>query len=322
MGLINMFRLHKLGLFCTGADDIIRLITFEQQDGTLQEANNVTDIMELNGQVSTIIFNQIYNNLFICSTQGIDIFDLITMEQKQSSLLPIALGKIVDIAFVNPANEIIVTVRDSGAIEAWSITDGSRKFSEHIENEISHVTANPILPFIVITSTTGIFYFFEINLDGFRLIHRIRVHSKDIRFIKFNSTGNLLVSTGIDNSLFLMEIRTDQTTVDSIFQIIYRTDLDGEVFVLDLDDFEKHQSNIDYDEQQHDSDDEHNTNIRKKANETRIIVALNTKTEKFGRFFIIDFDWQQYRGNKKTNINYKKKTNKRLHEIRFHISYF
>ncbi|CAF3386689.1 unnamed protein product [Rotaria sp. Silwood1] len=302
-GSIGMFKkisLHKLGLFCAGSDDIVRLITFENQDGTLQEANNVTDIMDLNANITTTIFNQTYNNLFICSKQGVDIFDLVTMEPKPSTLIPIALGKIVDIALVNPSNELVVTIRDSGALEAWSISDGSRKFSTHIDNQmISHIVTSPILPLIVVTSTMGIFYFYEINTDGFRLIHRLRVHSNDIRCIKFNPHGTILVSAGIDNSLFIMEIKTDQTLVDNIFQIIYRTDLDGEPFALDLDDFEKQRGNIEHDDQQQqrEYDDEPIGNIKDKSNETRIIVALNTKTEKHGRFFIIDFDWQQYREN-------------------------
>jgi WD40 repeat protein len=291
IGMFKKIRLHKLGLFCAGSDDIIRLITFENQDGTLQEANNVADIMELNGNVTTITFNQAFNNLFICSTQGVDIFDLITKEQKQSSLIPVSLGKIVDLVILNPASEVVVTIRDSGALEAWSIADGSRKFSTEINDQmISHIAASPVLPFIVVTSTTGFFYFYEINKDGFRLIHRLRVHSNDIRSIQFNPRGTILVSTGLDNSLFLMEIKTDQISVENIFQIIYRTDLDGEPFALDLDDFQNQPNNLDHDEQAEDE------NMKENSNETKIVIALNTKTEKFGRFLIIDFDWQQYRG--------------------------
>ena len=297
--MFQKIRLHKLGLFCAGSDDIVRLITFEYQDGALQEANNVSDIMEINAKLGTIIFNQTYNSLFICSTQGVDVFDLVATVHKSSTFVPTAQGKIVDIGIINPTSSLIVTVRDSGALEAWSIIDGSRKFSILIENQIiSHMVTSPILPFIVVTSTTGIFNFFEINTNGFRFIHRIRVHSNDINCIKFNPRGTLLVSAGIDNSLFLMEIKIEQILADNIFQIIYRTDLDGEPFALDLDDFDR---------QQHDDDDDNDEQIdelnkenKDKSNETRIIVALNTKTEKFGRFFIIDFDWQQYFGiNKK-----------------------
>lgn len=294
IGMFKKIRLHKYGLFCAGSDDCIRLITFENQDGNLQEANNVRDIMELNGKLTTILFNQNYNNLFVCSTQGVDIFDLITMKEKSSTLIPISLGKIVDLVIINSINEFIITIRDSGALEAWSLIDGSRKFSTEIENQmISHVVSNPNLPFIVVTTTTGYFYFYEITKDSFRLIYRQRIHSNDIRSIKFNSRGTLLVSTGFDNNLFIMEIKTDEISVENIFQIIYRTDLDGEPFALDLDDFENQRGNIDYDnEQERDHDEE----LTKKSNETRIIVALNTKTDKFGRFLIIDFDWLQYRG--------------------------
>jgi len=299
--MFKKIRLHKLGLFCAGSDDIIRLITFENQDDTLQEANNVNTIMEINGKLSTITFNPAYNNLFICSTQGVDAFDLITMKEKSSTLIPISLGKIVDITILSSPNELVITIRDSGALEAWSIADGSRKFSTEIPDQmISHISASPNLPLIVVTSTTGYFYFFEINKDGFRLIHRLRVHSNDIRSIKFNPRGTILVSTGLDNSLFIMEIKTDKITVENIFQIIYRTDLDGEPFALDLDDFENQRiNNLDYDEQQqqqNEIDNEYNENIKEKSNETRIVIALNTKTEKFGRFLIIDFDWQQYQG--------------------------
>jgi WD40 repeat protein len=297
--MFKKIRLHKRGLFCVGSDDIIRLITFENQDGTLQEANNVNDIMELNANISAIIFNQAYENLFICSKQGVDVFDLITMEPKSLTLIPISLGQIVDIVILSSTNELVITIRDSGALEAWSIADGSRKFSTEINDQmISHIVASPNLPLIIVTSTTGFFYFFEINKDGFRLIHRIRVHSNDIRSIKFNPHGTIIVSTGIDNSLFIMEIKIDQISIENIFQIIYRTDLDGEPFALDLDDFENQQNHLDYNEQQQqrESDDEYNENMKDKVNETRIIIALNTKTEKFGRFLIIDFDWQQYRG--------------------------
>ena len=222
--MFKKIRLHKQGLFCAGSDDIIRLVTFENQEGSLQEASNVNDIMELNAKVTTILFNQAYNNLFICSIQGVDIYDLVTVEPKQSTLIPISLGKIVDIAILSPASELVITIRDSGALEAWSINDGSRKFSTQIDNQtISHLSASPILPLIVVTSTTGMFYFYEINSDGFRLIHRLRVHSNDIRCIKFNPRGTILVSAGVDNSLFIMEIKPDQITVENIFQIIYRT---------------------------------------------------------------------------------------------------
>ena len=303
IGMFKKIRLHKLGLFCAGSDDVIRLITFDSQDGSLQEANNVTDIMEILAKVSAITFNQAYNNLFICSIQGVDVFDLVTMEAKQSTLIPVSLGKIVDIAILSPASELIVTVRDSGALEAWSIADGSRKFSTQIDNQIiSHLSASPMLPLIVVTSTTGIFYFYEINSDGFRLIHRFRVHSNDIRCIKFNPRGTILVSAGIDNSLFFIEIKPDQISVENIFQIIYRTELDGEPFAMDLDDFENQRMNIDHDDQQQ-NEEEFSGNVRDKSNETRIIIALNTKTEKFGRFLIIDFDWQQYRGKIKFNKN-------------------
>jgi hypothetical protein len=296
IGMFNKIRLHQQGLFCVGSDDIIRLITFENQDGTLQDANNVTDIMELTAKITTITFNQAYNSLFICSIQGIDVIDLITREQKQTALIPISHGKIVDITILSPASELVLTVRDSGALEAWSIADGSRTYSTHINNQtISHIVASPIFPLIVVTTTTGIFYFFEINTDGFRLIHRLRVHSNDIRYIKFNPRGTILVSAGVDNSLFIMEIKPEETFAQDMFSIIYRTDLDGEPFALDLDDFENQRSNPDHDEQR-ESDEEQNGNHKEKSNETRIIIALTTKTEKFGRFLIIDFDWQQYRG--------------------------
>ena len=297
IGMFNKIRLHKQGLFCSGSDDFIRLITFENQDGTLQEANNVNDLMEINGNVTALTFNPTYNHLFICSVQGVDALDLVTMQQKSLPLVPNALGKIVDLAIVNPANELIVTARDSGALEAWSISDGSRKFVAHIDNQvISHVVASPVLPLIVVTTQTGYFHFFEINQDGFRYIHRLRVHGGDVRCIKFNTRGKLLVSAGLDNSLFLMDIRSDQTSVDSIFQIIYRTDLDGEPFALDLDDFDKNRMNLDANGHQRDSDGEHQASLKEKSDETRIVIALNTKTEKFGRFLILDFDWQQYRG--------------------------
>ena len=84
-----------------------------------------------------------------------------------------------------------------------------------------------------------ILYFFEINKDSFRLVYRLRVHSNDIRAIKFNSNGTILVSVGLDNSLFIMKIKRDETIIDNIFQIIYRTDIDGEPFALDLEDFSK-----------------------------------------------------------------------------------
>ena len=297
IGMFNKIRLHRQGLFCAGSDDIIRLITFENQDGTLQEANNVNDLMEINGNVSALAFNPAYNHLFICSIQGVDIFDLVTMQQKPVPLVPNALGKIVDFAIVSPTNELIVTARDSGALEAWSVSDGSRKFLTHIDNQvISHVLASPVLPLIVVTTQTGYFHFFEINQDGFRYIHRLRVHGSDVRCIKFNTRGKLLVSAGLDNSLFLMDIRSDQTSVDSIFQIIYRTELDGEPFALDLDDFDTHRMGLDADQHQRDSDGEHRSDGKERSNETRIVIALNTKTEKFGRFLILDFDWQQYRG--------------------------
>lgn len=294
IGMFKKIRLHKFGLFCAGSDDILRLITFENQDGNLQEANNVKDLMELNGKLTTIIFNQSYNNLFICSKQGVDIFDLITMKEKPSTLIPISLGKIVDVVVLSSINDLIITIRDSGALEAWSVIDGSRKFSTEIQDQtISHIAASPNLPLIVVTSKTGYFYFYEINKDSFRLIHRLRVHSHEIRSIKFNPRGTILVSTGVDNSLFIMEIRTDKISVENIFQIIYRTELDGEPFALDLDDFENQRGNVDYDEQ---NNEEFTGNLKGKSNETRIVIALNTKSEKFGRFLIIDFDWQQYRG--------------------------
>jgi len=291
IGMFKKIRLHKMGLFCASSDNNIRLITFENQDNTLQEANNVTDIIELNGDLTTITFNQNYNQLFICSSQGVELIDLVVGQLKHSSLIPISLGKIVDVAVLNPTSDVVLTGRDTGALEAWSIDDGSRKFStEIIDQTISHIVSNPNFPLVIVTTTSGYFYFYEINRDSFRLVHRLRVHSNDIRSIKFNSRGTLLVSTGLDNSLFLMEIRADQRTVDEMFQIIYRTDLEGEPFALDLDDFDES-------EQQQETDDESTAISQKeKINQTRIIIALNTKSEKFGRFLIVDFDWPQYRG--------------------------
>ncbi|CAF3490775.1 unnamed protein product [Adineta steineri] len=306
-GSIGMFKkmgLHQHGLFCAGADSIIRLITFENQDATLQEATNVNDIIELKSKLSSIKFNQNYTNLFICSTKGINIIDLLTMEQKPVVIVPTALGKIVDVTILSPASELVITVRDTGALEAWSISDGSRKYFTQIDNaKISHVAASPVLPLIVVTSTTGIFYFFEINNDGFRLIHRVRVHSNDVRCIKFNSRGTLLVSAGIDNSLFFMEIKSEETSAEDMFQIIYRTDLDGEPFALDLDEFDNQRNNsTDSNEPHADNDDEHNEHHKDKLIETRIMVALTTKTEKHGRFLIIDFDWQQHRESRAASL--------------------
>ena len=293
IGMFKSIRLHKLGLFCAGADDVIRLITFENQDGTLQEANNVADMMELNAKLTTVTFNQSYTNLLISSAQGIDLLDLATRETKQSTLLPISLGKIVDVAVLSPASELVITARNSGALEGWSIVDGSRKYSTEIHDQmISHIVVSPNLPLVVVTTTTGYFYFYEINRDGFRLIHRTRIHSQNIRSIKFNPQGTLLVSTGFDNHLFLMEVKTDKKSVEEMFQVIYRTDLDGESFAMDLDDFESQRISSEHD-QQLESEEE---SIKETSNQTRIVIALNTKTEKFGRFLIIDFDWQQYRG--------------------------
>ena len=299
IGMFKKIRLHRLGLFCAGADNIIRLVTFENQDGTFLEANNVADMMKLEGMLTTITFDHSYHNFVICSTQGIDTIDLQTRETKQSTLLPISLGTIVDVAILNPMSELVITIRDSGALEAWSIADGTRKLSTNISDHqtISHIVASPILPFFVVTSTTGYFYFYEFNRDGFRLIHRTRIHSSDIRLIKFNPRGTLLVSTGMDNHLFLMEIKPDETSVENMFQIIYRTDLDGESFALDLDDFENQRNHSEHDEQhEEEMPTEHVGHEKEKSNETRFVIALNTKTEKFGRFLIIDFDWQQYRG--------------------------
>lgn len=298
IGMFRRIRLHRLGLYCAGADNKIRLITLGNQEGALQEANNVTDLIEFNANINTISFNPNYNQMFICSTQGVDQFDLVKMENETSALVPNALGKIVDLAVINPQNELIVTGRDSGALEAWSTTDGSRRFLTQIDDQsISHVVASPVLPLIVVTTQTGYFYFYEIGANQFRLIHRIRLHSNDVRCLKFNTKGKLLVSVGTDNNLFLMELRTDQTSVDEIFQIIYRTDLDGEPFALDLDDFDQQRmTSGEGDDHQTDFVDEQRSTQKEKSNETRIVVALNTKSEKFGRFLIVDFDWLQYRG--------------------------
>jgi WD40 repeat protein len=305
IGMFKTIRLHKLGLFCAGSDDVIRLITFENQDGTLQEANNVADLMDFSAKLTTLTFNQTYTNLLISSAQGIDLLDLTTRETKQSTLLPISLGKIVDVAVLSPASELVITARGSGALEAWSVVDGSRRYSTEIHDKmISHIVVSPNLPLFVVTTTTGYFYFYEINRDGFRLIHRIRTHSNNIRSIKFNPQGTLLVSTGFDNHLFIIEIKTGKTSVEEMFQVIYRTDLDGESFAMDLDDFENQRMQSEQD-QQRESEEE---NIKETSNETRIVIALNTKTEKFGRFLIIDFDWQQYRGK---SISFK--------EHRYHV---
>ncbi|UJR35581.1 hypothetical protein I4U23_028334 [Adineta vaga] len=304
LGMFKRIRLHQQGLFCAGTDDIVRLITFENQDGPLREANNVNDIMELSSKLKFLTFNQTYDTLFVCSTQGIDFIDLLTQEQRPLPLIPIALGKIVDVAILNPESELAITVRDTGALEAWSMADGSRKYITRIENQtISHIVSNPVVPLIVVTTTTGIFYFFQVNTHGFRLLHRVRVHSNDVRCIKFNSHGRILISAGIDNSLFIMEIRTEEVSAEDMFHIIYRTDLEGEPFALDLEDFDNHKNaNSDPNEQQIEHDVEQNENSKDKLNETRIIIALTTKTEKHGRFLILDFDWQQYRDVRNSSL--------------------
>ena len=306
IGVFKRMRLHSLGLFCSGVDDIIRLIRFESQDATLQEATNVSDLIELTASVTALTFNPTYKMLFISSTQGVDTLDLDIMEQQEFSLIPNAFGRIVDVAIVSPASELIVTARDSGALEAWSIADGARKFFVQIDNQsISHVVASPNIALVVVTTTAGVLYFFEMNTDGFRLVHRMRLHSNDVRCIKFNTRGNILVSVGLDNNLFLMKIDTDQTAVENMFQIIYRADLDGEPFALDLDDYDQQPMEVIHDDPAREHTDEHADSAAKgKSNETRIIVALNTKTEKFGRFLILDFDWQQYRGkSRRTNAS-------------------
>ena len=127
--------LHKFGLFASGSDNIIRLITFDNRDSTFQEATSIKNLMELNGQLTTIIFNPSYNNLFTCSTQGVDIYDLITMKDRTPPFIPISIGKIVDIVMINIPYELVLTIRDSGSLEAWSITDGSRKFFIDISDE-------------------------------------------------------------------------------------------------------------------------------------------------------------------------------------------
>lgn len=300
IGMFKKMRLHRLGLFCAGADNIIRLVTFENQESTFLEANNVADMMKLEGTLTTVAFDQSYHHLVICSTEGIDALNLQTRETKQSKLIPISLGSIVDVDILNPMSEWIITIRDTGALEAWSIVDGTRKLSTNVSDHqtISHIVASPNLPLFVVTSTTGYFYFYEFNRDGFRLIHRTRIHSNDIRSIKFNPRGTLLVSTGMDNHLFIMEIKSDQSSVENMFQIIYRMDLDGDSFALDLDDYENQRNPSEHDEHEGGTEihDEHVGHGKERSNETRIVVALNTKTEKFGRFLIIDFDWQQYRG--------------------------
>lgn len=299
IGMFKKIRLHRLGLFCAGADNIIRLVTFENQDGIFLEANNVADMLRLDGSLSTIIFDQSYHHLCISSTQGIDTIDLQTRDIKYSALLPMSLGSIVDVDMINPMSEFAITIRDSGALEAWSIEDGSRKFSTKISDDqmISHIISHPHLPLFVVTSSTGYFYFYEFNRSGFRLIHRTRIHSSDIRSIKFNSRGTLLVSTGMDNHLFIMEIKVDQPILENMFQVIYRTDLDGESFGLDLDDFENERHSSDHEGEELEERPGQRT---ERSNETRIVIALNTKTEKFGRFLILDFDEQQYRGRLQT----------------------
>ena len=303
VAMFQKITLHKLGLFCAGSDDIVRLITFDNQEGTSSEASNITDLLDVNSILSTILFNVNYNQLLVCSMRGIDVFDVTNMEQKQSTLAPNATGKIIDLCILSPANQLIVSARDSGALEAWSIADGSRKFITHINDQvINHLICSPVLPIVIVTSSTGYFYFFQVNSDNFRLIQRIRIHSDDIRCIKFNPNGKILVSVGADNSLFIMEIRANQTSLENIFQIIYRTDIDGDPFALDLEDFDRHRVNRDVDDQQspgESSDDLLPTN-KEKCSDTRIIIALNSKTEKFGRFLIVDFDWQQYQGEKET----------------------
>ncbi|CAF0937184.1 unnamed protein product [Adineta ricciae] len=304
LGVFKTIRLHQQGLFCTGSDNVVRLITFDKHDGALQDVNNVNDFMELTSTLKSIAFNQSYDSLFVCSTQGIDMIDLLTQEQRPVALVPVSLGKIVDVAILSPASELAVTVRDTGALEAWSMADGTRKYSTKIDNQsISHIAANPVLPLIVVTTITGYFYFFEVDTHGFRLLHRIRVHSNDVRCIKFNSRGNILISVGLDNSLFIMEMKTEETSAEDMFRIIYRTDLEGEPFALDSDDFTNQRHvNEGPNETQIELDDEQNGNTKEKLAETRIIIALTTKTEKHGRFLIVDFDWQQYRETRNSSL--------------------
>lgn len=299
VSMFDKMILHKHGLFCAGSDNIVRLISLSQSDGTSPEANSIKDIFESNTELVSIAFNTNYNNLFICSNQGIDMFSIVSTERKETTIVPSSSGKIVGITMVNPDNDFLVTARDSGTLEAWSIVDGSRKFSIDVEGQsVSNIICNPLLPLLVVTTKTGYLYFYQFNDRGFRLVHRIRLHTNDVRFIKFNVRGRLLISIGSDNNLFMMDIRTDQSTLENIFQVIYRTELDGDTLAFDLDDYDRNRMSQD------DQDETNDPSNKDKGPETRLVIALNLKTEKFVRFLIFDFDWLQYRGKQTYEITY------------------
>ncbi|CAF1276118.1 unnamed protein product, partial [Didymodactylos carnosus] len=289
MCMFKKIRLHKLGLFAAGTDDVVRLVTFDNQEDSLQEANGVSDLMQLDGKLTHINFNLSCTLLFVSSLQGLDILDLSTMASR-SPLVPVSIGKIIDVAILNPLNEYVITIRETGTVEAWSMTDGLRSFFTQIPNQVSHIVASPLLPLIIVTSVTGQFYFLAVIENNFRLLHSMRIHSSDIKCIKFNSNGNLLVSAGTDNSLFLLEITVDNAhSGEEMFHVLNRTELEGEPFAVELEDFELHRAA--HEDVSHNFDDLGGTAVTR-LYQTRVVVAMTTKADKYGRLLVLDLDWQ------------------------------
>ncbi len=238
-------KFHRQAMFAICSDHCIRLINgsdliseTQQQNSFSPSVISVKTIIELPVQVfCNSAFNQQYTSLAISSCRGVFILDnpallasthqqLISSDSEEvNKFAKLAIdfdqGQTVALANLNPFGKNFLVLKESGCLQTWCLKNNEIINRMRLGVQCSAISAHSKMPLVVVGTVTGQLIFIDMtNEKEPRVIENVRVHEGCVKFLRFNTSGTLLFSIGIDGKLFVIDTRLSS----SVEKIILKND--------------------------------------------------------------------------------------------------
>ncbi|CAF0746511.1 unnamed protein product [Brachionus calyciflorus] len=287
--LINKMLIHKQGLFALCDDGFIRIL----DGGDLLTINKKKEhqpieviklIDNCSNFISNLSFNTKHSLLATSTNKGVQLVDCEKLlhgalsSNKESLSLKLDFsneagnqndkrleliinydaGRIVGISSVNPQTENFLVLKEFGTIQVWNVKKRQIVNRLHLKKECSYLATHPHMPLAVVGTVDGHLIFVDFSNYLYpKTLENISLHSKQVKRLKFNTSGTFLISVGDDCKVYVIDVSlavnvesylinldqrlitdfTKPTNFEPGFYILGYTEFDGEATCLDTFDY-------------------------------------------------------------------------------------
>ncbi|CAG5125993.1 unnamed protein product, partial [Candidula unifasciata] len=184
-------------------DGVIRLLDVTKDKIALKEELNVTY------PVSSLAFSPNYMTLAWGSPDGTIEHYICGNKNSKTTLLDVKHGLIVGIGALPLGSDCAVSLRESGLLQVWKITDGTFQSELQIGEWAESLACSRLAQYAVAGTTSGNLCFIDLtNPQKPRLIIKQRLFRQPLKHLVFNGdAGTLLFVASNVSSIFVVDAR-------------------------------------------------------------------------------------------------------------------